>query len=51
MHFKNIDDLADLAADELIEMLGEDVISENEANEIIMSAREHWFADENKDED
>ena len=48
---KNIDDLADLAADELIEMLGEDVISENEANEIIMSAREHWFADENKDED
>ena len=48
---KNIDDLADLAADELIEMLGEDVISKNEANEIIMSAREHWFADENKDED
>lgn len=43
---KNIDDLADLAADELIEMLGENTISETEANEIIMSAREHWFSGE-----
>jgi N utilization substance protein A len=40
---KNIDDLADLAADELIDMLGETSISEVEANEIIMAAREHWF--------
>ena len=31
---KNIDDLADLAADELIEMLGNDTITETEANEI-----------------
>ena len=49
---KNIDDLADLAADELIEILGADSVSETEANDIIMSAREHWFADdkaENKD--
>ncbi len=45
---KNIDDLADLAADELIEMLGNTTISEVEANEIIMAAREHWFADEEK---
>ena len=45
---KNIDDLADLAADELIEILGEDTISETEANEIIMSAREHWFTEDNK---
>jgi N utilization substance protein A len=45
---KNIDDLADLAADELIEMLGENTISETEANEIIMSAREHWFNEEEK---
>ena len=43
---KNIDDLADLAADELIEILGETTISETEANEIIMSAREHWFDEE-----
>ena len=42
---KNIDDLADLAADELIEMLGENVLSETEANDVIMAAREHWFAD------
>lgn len=46
---KNIDDLADLAADELIEMLGDTAVTETEANEIIMSAREHWF--ENSEED
>lgn len=40
---KTIDDLADLAADELIEMLGENVLSEVEANRIIMAARAHWF--------
>ena len=45
---KTIDDLADLASDELIEMLGENVLSEVEANRIIMEAREHWFAEEEK---
>ena len=40
---KTIDDLADLAADELIEMLGENAISVQEANKIIMGARAHWF--------
>lgn len=40
---KNIDDLADLASDELIEILGADTITEKEANEIIMEAREHWY--------
>lgn len=40
---KTIDDLADLAADELMEMLGENAISEVEANKIIMGARAHWF--------
>lgn len=40
---KTIDDLADLAADELMEMLGDNVISEVEANRIIMAARAHWF--------
>lgn len=36
-----LDDLADLAADELIEILPE--LDENTASEIIMKAREHWF--------
>ncbi len=40
---KTIDDLADLAADELMEMLGENVLSEVEANKVIMAARAHWF--------
>ena len=40
---KTIDDLADLATDELIEMLGVGVITEAEANRVIMAARQHWF--------
>lgn len=43
---KNIDDLADLATDELIEFLGENSLTVQEANKIIMSAREHWFTEE-----
>ncbi len=44
---KTLDDLADLAADELIEMAGSAVkLEEAEANAIIMAARAHWFADE-----
>ncbi len=43
---KTLDDLADLAADELIEILGSDNLTQVEANRIIMAAREHWFADE-----
>ena len=44
---KTLDDLADLASDELIELLGEDQITEKDANAVIMKAREHWFAEEN----
>jgi len=40
---KTIDDLADLASDELMEMLGENVLTEVEANKVIMAARKHWF--------
>jgi len=40
---KTLDDLADLAGDELVEMLGADVIKEDAANAIIMAARKHWF--------
>ncbi len=43
---KSRDDLADLAADELVEILGEDVIKERDAEKMIMKAREHWFAEE-----
>lgn len=35
---KTIDDLADLATDELIEMLGENILSVQEANKVIMAA-------------
>jgi N utilization substance protein A len=44
---KSLDDLADLAGDELIEMAGSAAKLEPEqANAIIMAARAHWFADE-----
>jgi N utilization substance protein A len=43
---KSRDDLADLAADELIEMAPGAKLSLNQANDIIMAARAHWFADE-----
>ena len=46
---KTLDDLADLAADELIEMLGENTLSETEANKIIMAARQHWFDNEGQE--
>ncbi len=43
---KSLDDLADLAADELVEMLGENQITMKDANTVIMAARSHWFAEE-----
>jgi transcription termination/antitermination protein NusA len=44
---KTLDDLADLAGDELIETLKDAVrLTEEQANTIIMAARAHWFADE-----
>ncbi|MBQ7918192.1 MAG: transcription termination/antitermination protein NusA, partial [Clostridia bacterium] len=43
---KTLDDLADLASDELVEILGKDSMNEKDAEKIIMKAREHWF--ENK---
>lgn len=47
---KNLDDLGDLATDELIEILGENTISVAEANKIIMAARAHWFEEENQED-
>jgi N utilization substance protein A len=43
---KTLDDLADLAGDELVEILGAELIDEATANEIIMAARAHWFEGE-----
>ena len=44
---KSLDDLADLAGDELVEILGgTDAMDETLANEIIMAARAHWFGEE-----
>jgi N utilization substance protein A len=42
---KTRDDLADLAGDELIEIVGKDAMDEETANAIIMAARAHWFDD------
>ena len=43
---KTLDDLADLASDELIEIVGKDEMNEDDANTIIMAARAHWFEGE-----
>jgi len=42
---KSLDDVADLASDELREIIGADNLTENKANEVIMAARAHWFAE------
>ena len=43
---KTLDDLGDLASDELVEIVGEANMDEAVANEVIMAARAHWFDDE-----
>ncbi|MBV8915278.1 MAG: transcription termination/antitermination protein NusA, partial [Acetobacteraceae bacterium] len=40
---KSLDDLADLASDELIEIVGAENMDEETANSVIMAARAHWF--------
>ena len=45
---KTRDDLADLASDELIDILGVGIITSEQANDIIMAARAHWFEDEDE---
>lgn len=47
---KTLDDLADLAADELLEVLPDGCIDEHQANDIIMAARAHWFEEEQEEE-
>ena len=43
---KSLDDLADLASDELIEIIPGDDLEAEAADAIIMAARTHWFEDE-----
>ena len=43
---KTLDDLGDLASDELIDIVGRDALTEDEANTVIMAARAHWFEGE-----
>ncbi len=40
---KTLDDLGDLASDELIDVVGKDEMTEDQANAVIMAARAHWF--------
>ncbi|HAU29265.1 MAG TPA: transcription termination/antitermination protein NusA [Rhodospirillaceae bacterium] len=40
---KTLDDLGDLATDELMDVLSSDKITREEAEKIIMAARAHWF--------
>lgn len=42
-NIKTLDDLGDLASDELIDIVGKSSLSEEVANQIIMKARAHWF--------
>ncbi|MEQ8805604.1 MAG: helix-hairpin-helix domain-containing protein, partial [Rhodospirillales bacterium] len=43
---KTRDDLGDLAGDELLEIAPQGTMTLDAANQIIMAARAHWFADE-----
>lgn len=43
---KTLDDLGDLASDELIDIVGKDEMTEDQANAVIMAARAHWFEGE-----
>ena len=42
---KTLDNLADLAGDELQEIVGAEAMDEETANAVIMAARAHWFED------
>lgn len=46
---KTLDDFADLASDEVLEMLPGYDLTEDEVNDMIMEARAHWFEDDHKE--
>jgi N utilization substance protein A len=43
---RSLDDVGDLASDELLDLLGNSSLEPAEADAIIMAARAHWFDDE-----
>ena len=46
-NIKTLDELADLDSEELFTLLGKKVFNnENEAGEVIMEARKHWFEED-----
>ena len=47
-NIKNLDDLADLSSDELIEIFDTNNLKKKDADEIIMKARENWFKEDKK---
>ena len=48
-NIKTLDDLAELDSEELFHILGSSVFAnEDDAGSVIMKAREHWFAEEEK---
>ena len=47
---RTLDDLGDLAADELMEEILPGYLAIEDANAIVMAARAHWFADEDEAE-
>ena len=44
-----LDDFAELATDELLEMLTDGMMTKHQAESLIMEARKHWFEDEESD--
>ena len=47
---KTLDDLGDLATDELQEILPDGMLTESQAEKLIMDARQHWFSEEDTPE-
>ncbi len=47
-NIKTLDELAELSGDELVEITGKNHLSREAANQVIMSARAHWFEAEPK---
>jgi N utilization substance protein A len=46
---KTLDDLGDLATDELLEILPQGLLNEKQAQKLIMAARKHWFEEEEEE--
>jgi N utilization substance protein A len=46
-----LDDFAELATDELLDILSEGMVTKYQAETLIMEARKHWFEDEDEDDE